>query len=198
MSKRKVTAPSMEERADPQRRGVHPDGIQAGISSSSRAECVDCGASIAKGLPRWGIKYAGNPLTGIGADVIPLYGSHPMVMWCHAGGCGLRYQRASCCSSSSDAARTCHLCSDTPDNDNGDNSNPQIKLLCGGTVKGKKIRQHAFHIQCWKDAIQRASTLDGEDKRSILIDPADIEGWNELNEVEREYVRQCLEPTNLG
>lgn len=192
MAKRKATAPSMEERADPTLRGIHPDGIQADLSPSSRSECIDCGKSIAKGVPRWGIKYAGNPLTGTGAGVLPLYGSHPMVMWCHAGGCGLRYQRPCASSSSScDASRTCHLCSDTPDDDNDDIANSQIKVLCGGKAKGKKIRQHAFHIQCWKDAIQRASSLDDEYKRSILIDPPDIVGWNELSDSEREYVRQC-------
>mmetsp|Transcript_33042 Transcript_33042/g.71507 ORF Transcript_33042/g.71507 Transcript_33042/m.71507 type:complete len:101 (+) Transcript_33042:26-328(+) len=77
MAKRKASVPSMEERADPKLRGVHRDGIQADVSPSSRAECVDCGKPIAKGSARWGIKYGGNPLTGIGAGVMPLYGTHP-------------------------------------------------------------------------------------------------------------------------
>mmetsp|Transcript_29033 Transcript_29033/g.64417 ORF Transcript_29033/g.64417 Transcript_29033/m.64417 type:complete len:202 (+) Transcript_29033:104-709(+) len=196
MAKRKASVPSMEERADPKLRGVHRDGIQADVSPSSRAECIDCGKPIAKGSARWGIKYGGNPLTGIGAGVIPLNGTHPMVMWCHAGGCGLKYQPTCTGDSSSrnstcEAARTCHLCSDSPDDDDESSSTPQIKLLCGGNAKGKKIRRHAFHIQCWKGAINRASTLGDEDKTSIIIDPSDIDGWANLSESEQNYVRRC-------
>ncbi|KAL7547317.1 hypothetical protein ACHAWF_010636 [Thalassiosira exigua] len=149
MSKQKASPPSMTDRADPKLRGVHRAGIQASISPSSWAACVDCARPIAKGEARRGIRYAGNPLAEIRGGVIPLYGSHPMVMWCH-NTCDLlgylRQDQIEGC----DAARTCHVCSDSPDcpepGQQGDRG-PRIKLLCGGRAKGDKIRSHAFHIK---------------------------------------------------
>ena len=185
MPKRKHST-SVADRANPKVRGIHPDAVQAAISPSSRSECVDCGRLIPKGSARWGIKYTGNPLLGV--PVVPLYGSHPMVMWCHPE-CGLKYQRQSNIDEN-DASRTCHLCSDTPELDSDGQQNI-VKFLCGGQAKGKKIRSHAFHIGCWKNAI-RSSTLTDHAKSCILdIDLADIKGWDDLSDIERNVVQSC-------
>lgn len=167
-------------------RGIHKDGIQADRAPSSRAACVACEKVIGKDEPRWGIKYAGNPLK---EPVIPLYGTHPMVMWCHAGGCGLSFVRVS--PDWPEAARVCHLCS-TRAHDKG------LRLLCGGKDKGKKIRHHAFHIRCFVKAIN-ASSVDQEGKDAILVDPTKIDRkaflpgalrWNDLSDAEQELVRR--------
>lgn len=178
--------PSMAERLDPKLRGIHKDAIHAERATSSRAECVDCARLIGKDEPRWGVRYAGNPLS---MPVIPLYGTFPikMYMWCHAG-CGLSFIRLT--KEMPEAARVCHYCSDTPD-DSG------LRLLCGGKPKGTKIRQHAFHVRCWKDAIE-ASGLDEEAKKAILIDPTKIRkrnggiGWGDLTDVEKDFVLSRL------
>lgn len=181
-----------EDRLDPKQRGIHKDAIQAELAPSSRACCVDCGKVIAAGSPRWGIKYGGNPLP---QSVIPLYGTHPMVMWCHAGGCGLAFTRLA--PDLVAAVRTCHYCSDSPDDeDNGG----ALKLLCGGTPnKDGKIRQHAFHIKCWKEAIEK-SKLSDKDKRSILIEPSSIGvksktglAWDEMTKDEQAFVLKSFE-----
>ena len=185
--KPKVLSSIQQDRLNPKVRGIHPDAIQANISPSSRAACVDCGKSIPQGAPRWGIKYGGNPLA---LDVIPLYGTHPMVMYCHAGGCGLSYVKLN--NDLCDAARTCHYCSDAPDE-----TEPPIKLLCGGSPNEQhKIRQHAFHIQCWKDAILK-SELSDDDKKKILIDFKQIGkrrrlAWKDLTEPEQAFVSDCF------
>ena len=174
-----------EERLDSKLRGIHPDAIQANIAPSSRATCVDCGKPIAQGSPRWGIKYGGNPLA---LPVIPLYGQNPMVMYCHAG-CGLSYARAN--SENCAAVRTCHYCTDAPDEEES-----IIKLLCGGNPNRLgKIQQHAFHISCWRDAITKSGLSDG-DKRKILISCKDIGkrrglSWGDLKEAEQAYVMNC-------
>ncbi|GKY97438.1 hypothetical protein MPSEU_000702300 [Mayamaea pseudoterrestris] len=175
------------ERLDPTLRNIHPDAIQANLAPSSRATCVDCGKTIPQGAPRWGIKYGGNPLA---LPVIPLYGSHPMVMYCHAGGCGLSYVRVSEQSHLCEAAKTCHYCSNAPDE-------ALVKLLCGGRPNQQhKIRQHAFHIRCWKDAIEK-SPLNDEDKKQILIDYKEIKkqkgvSWEDLTLAEQAYVADCF------
>ena len=188
--KPKVLSSIQQDRLNPRLRGIHPDAIQANISPSSRAACVDCGKPIPQGAPRWGIKYGGNPLA---LGVIPLYGTHPMVMYCHAGGCGLSYTRLGNKNDLCEAARTCHYCSDAPDE-----TEPPVKLLCGGGPNEQhKIRQHAFHIKCWRDAILK-SDLSDEDKKKIVIDFKEIGkrsslGWKDLTETEHAYVRDCFQ-----
>lgn len=173
-----------DDRCDPKSRGIHEDAIRAEADSpSSRAKCVACNKLIMKHTPRWGIKYAGNPLS---ISIIPLYGNHPMHMWCHAGGCGLNFVRLS--PEMPAAARTCHACEDTP-------STEGLRLLCGGPPnQHNKIRQHAFHIQCWLKSI---SSVDDEDaKKQLLISPTDIGkdnklglAWKDLTEDEQDTMR---------
>lgn len=186
--KPKTLSSIQQDRLNPKLRGIHPDAIQANLAPSSRAACVDCGKSIAQSAPRWGIKYGGNPLA---VDVIPLYGTHPMVMYLHAGGCGLSFVRLE--SDLCEAARTCHYCSDEPDE-----TEPPVKLLCGGAPNQQhKIRQHAFHIRCWREAIIK-SDLDEDAKKTILIDYRDIGkkrglAWKDLTKEEQSYVRDCFQ-----
>jgi hypothetical protein len=157
-----------------------------GIAPTSASTCVDCGRPIHKGEMRWGIKYGGNPLP---LPVVPLYGHMPMVMWCHGpsllsasaststpakgGFCGLAFVRiqdqhadpnseAWIC----DASRTCHICSDAPD-DTIDSSN--LRVLCGGSIGERgKIREHAFHIQCWKACLVKGSANFNHEQRQRL------------------------------
>lgn len=157
---KKKEGTSVEDRCDPASRGVHHDALQFGTAPTSGATCVDCGKIITKGSVRWGVKYAGNPLP---VPVIPLYGSHPMVMWCHAN-CGLTYCKLlpdSACV----AATTCHLCQDKPDLKKDDG----LRLLCGGSNKGRKIRAHAFHLSCWRQAVLRCE--NGSVREAILKQP---------------------------
>jgi hypothetical protein len=150
----------VDDRCDPRVRGIHRDAIRAEAHTpSSHATCVDCKKRIQKGAPRWGIKYAGNPLA---IPVIPLYGCHPMYMWCHAK-CGLAFQRME--PDMHEASKTCHACQDCP-------SKEGLRLLCGGLSKGKKIQQHAFHIQCWLGAMNDVD--DEAAKAQLMVSPSDI------------------------
>jgi hypothetical protein len=121
-------------------------------------------------------------------------------MWCHAG-CGLLafidMKAASSTDTLSAAARTCHACEDAP-------SSVGLRLLCGGSSKGNKIRQHAFHLECWKKAIMEgcAAPDDEECRKALLLDikPQDIVGrstahgigWNNLTEEQQNYVLETL------
>jgi len=171
----------IDDRIDPKSRGIHPDAIRVGVAPTSRATCVDCGKKIIENTARSGIKYAGNPIDG----VIPLYGSHPMVMWCHPG-CGLAFSRLQ--DLKSEAARTCHLCQDTPDD------KQQLRLRCGGGMKGKKILHHSFHIACVSKIIVQAENLSKEQKQEILVKVESIGNkhglsWRDLTEDEKEFCR---------
>ena len=104
--------PIHAQRNEPKHRGIHKDAIQAGKAPTGASTCIACDRKIEGNHPRWGIKYAGNPLS---IPVLPLYGSHPMVQWCHAGGCGLTFLRYKDLASEAPAARTCHACQDTSD-----------------------------------------------------------------------------------
>jgi len=185
--------PSHGLRNDPEIRGIHKDAIQAGIAPSRASACVACGNKIDKHAARWGLKYAGNPLS---IPVLPLYGSHSMVQWCHAGGCGLAFIRYSDMASLSPAARTCHACQDSPDKCCDENKN-EIRLLCGGTQKGQKIRHHVFHISCWIRSIQEG--CDASLHSQLIVKPEEIVhtrrmkklgglSWNDLTLEEREFV----------
>jgi hypothetical protein len=182
----------VNDRCDPKSRGIHDDAIRVDVSSpSSRATCVDCNKTILKGHPRWGIKYAGNPLP---IAVIPLYGSHPMTLWCHAGGCGLGFLRIS--PEMPPAGRTCHACQDTP-------STEGLRLLCGGPPnKQGKIRQHAFHLHCWLKAIVD-NVEDETAKGELLVSPTEIGAackiglsWADLTENEQQLVQQAWNESN--
>jgi len=199
--KRSGKAASHSERTDPKHRGIHSDALQTGRAPTSAASCVACDTSIPKGSARWGLKYAGNPLL---VPVLPLYGSHPMVQWCHGGNCcGLAFRRFADMNDDPPAARTCHACQDAPDDANDDNTHQSIRLLCGGVPKGKKIRHHVFHISCWLRAIAKDSYLENE----LTVDPRDIGktttklrtlgglSWDDLTPSEREFVlREFGEP----
>ena len=107
------------------------------------------------------------------------------VMWCHTGGCGLSFTRLK--SDLPPAARTCHYCTDVPDHDG-------LRLHCGGSTKGMKIRRHAFHVACWKDAI-RKSNLDDVARRAILVHPREFLShcglsFDAISPEEQEYVLQ--------
>lgn len=187
-----IQARIQEIRNDPKERGVHKDAIQAGIAPSRASACVACDNKIDKHGARWGIKYAGNPLS---IPVLPLYGSHPMVQWCHAGGCGLAFTRYSDMTTLSPAARTCHACQDAPDKDL-----KGIRLLCGAPQKGQKIRHHVFHIACWIRSIQEGS--DPSIHAQLIVKPEDIGAhirkqkklgglsWDDLTLDERDFVSE--------
>lgn len=72
---------------------------------------------------------------------------------------------------------TCHACEDTP-SDAG-----EVRLLCGGSRKGKNIRSHPFHVKCWKQAMIH-------DK--LLVDQDTIDGWDGLAEEEQKSVTEQL------
>jgi hypothetical protein len=169
----------VRDRLNPALRGIHPDAIQVGIAPTSASTCVDCGRPIHKGEVRWGIKYGGNPLP---VPVVPLYGHMPMIMWCHGpsstpaakgGFCGLAYVRIQDQHSDPtseawicDASRTCHICSDSPDDTS---SNNNLRVLCGGSIGERgKIREHAFHIQCWKSCLIKGSQSFNPEQRQLL------------------------------
>ena len=184
------------QRLDPHYRGIHSDAIQAGYAPTSGSTCVDCHQRIVKGDIRWGIKYGGNPLP---LPVLPLYGTHPMVLWCHAN-CGrtfyVRRRRSSYRDNdshndndynhntelepsylSSAAARTCHACSDVPDVDDPSSEGSwMVKLWCGGLPGERgKIRSHAFHVSCWKQSIERSLSLDDDGKHQLLcVHPSEL------------------------
>jgi hypothetical protein len=110
-SKKKLKTEDIHtQRNDPDHRGIHEDAIRVGRAPTSASTCVACDKRIEKDSPRWGLKYGGNPLT---IPVLPLYGSNPMVLWCHPA-CGLSYVRYSDLPSEAAAARTCHACQDSP------------------------------------------------------------------------------------
>ena len=157
---KKTSIPSNSQaRLDPSERGIHEDAIQAGRAPTSASTCIACRKSIQRGSPRWGIKYAGNPLPQ--EAVIPLYGSHPMAMWCHAGKCGLELVRITPPQMmDTPATATCHACQDQPSSG--------IRMLCGGPNKGRKIQSHAFHVACWIRSIQEASKTDIECQTVLL------------------------------
>jgi len=181
------------ERTEPRHRGIHTDAIVAGRAPTSASSCVACRNKILKHDPRWGLKYAGNPL---GIPVVPLYGSHPMVMWLccspnhnsnnsnnNNGGCGLAYARYTDMASEAPAVRTCHACQDSPDDtttttttavDDSHSSRNNVRLLCGAPPKGPKIRRHVFHISCWIRSIQQSSSDDPSICESLLVDPSII------------------------
>lgn len=185
---------------DPNHRGIHEDAIAAGRAPNSAAACVACGQKIKKGHCRWGIKYAGNPLP---IAAIPLYGSHPMFMWCHGGnGCGLAFARYGDMTSEPPAARTCHACQDAPDEvaatrdvsvssadpaaiataaaarvAGGQIDRKNIRLICGGPPKGCKIRHHVFHISCWIRCVRKSCGGNDADPsllRQLLLKPQDL------------------------
>ena len=207
-------AQHQQQRIDPRHRGIHDDAIQAGKAPTGAASCVACDKRIDKNQPRWGIKYAGNPLPAT-IPVIPLYGSHPMVMWCHGGSgcCGLAFVRYRDMESEAPAVRTCHACQDAPDEhetSNTDNKHNSIRLLCGGSPKGRKIRHHVFHISCWIRSIQKSAAIALHEK--LLVKPQDITSvppktknqkqafrglsWVDLTQNERELV--CEEFRRMG
>jgi hypothetical protein len=185
-------AGASRDRLYPKLRGVHPNAVQAGIAPTSASTCVDCGRAIPKGQMRWGIRYGGNPLP---LPVVPLYGHMPMVMWCHGptssstntttstkattGGafCGVALVRLE--EKHSDpasegwlcaAARTCHVCSDGPDAaKDSATCGSNLRVLCGGRMGERgKLREHAFHIQCWKDCLVKGSAnFNREDKQAL-------------------------------
>jgi hypothetical protein len=174
----------VRDRLNPTLRGVHEDAIQVGIAPTSASTCVDCGRPIHKGEMRWGIKYGGNPLP---LPVVPLYGHMPMVMWCHGpsssstlakgGFCGLALVRIQDHHSDStseawvcDASRTCHICSDAPDDDTSSSiDGNHLRVLCGGSIGERgKIREHAFHIQCWKSCLIKGSANFNHEQRQLL------------------------------
>ena len=186
-----IQARIQEIRNDPKQRGIHKDAIQAGIAPSGASACVACYNKIDKHGARWGIKYAGNPLS---IPVLPLYGSLPMVQWCHAGVCGLAFTRYSDMADLSPAARTCHACQDAPDTDGN-----AIRLLCGASQTGQKIRHHVFHIACWIRSIQEGS--DASIHAQLIVKPEDIVhiqkqkklgglSWDDLTLDERDYVSE--------
>jgi hypothetical protein len=166
---------AQQQRLEPKHRGIHEDAIQTGTAPTSASACVACDKRIEKHHPRWGIKYAGNLLP---IPVVPLYGSHPMVMWCHAdGGCGLAFVRYRDMDSEAPAVRTCHACQDTPSEHSNSNTNQRnIRLLCGGSPKGQKIRHHVFHISCWIRSIQKSDdpSLHRKLLVKLLVKPQDI------------------------
>lgn len=198
-------------RCDPSKRGIHPDALVFESSSvSGRAVCVSCGNKINKGCPRWGIKYAGNPLPR-NENAIPLYGSHPMYMYlhfrpdqCRGGGgggggrtgaspCGLAFYRLA--ASDSDARRTCHACTDVP------GTVGELRLLCGGPPDERgKVRSHPFHISCWCKAVLKggggggasvalrdigSSKCKNNDNNNMITGGL---GWNNLTATERALV----------
>jgi hypothetical protein len=179
--KRAVEQGNLDPRVDPKIRGVVSGALKSEKAVSGRAACVDCGKLIAKGDFRVGIKYAGNPVS---EPVIPLYGTYPvpMYMWFHGGGCGLAYyilQEDDC-----PAKRTCHACQDTP------GEVGELRLLCGGGKKGKKVQSHPFHFKCWKAAL-----VDKE----LMVDPQQIGRhkrrglrWEDLTPSEQELVKKEL------
>lgn len=188
------------QRANPKQRGIHRDAIQAGVAPTSASTCIACDQKIERHAARWGIKYAGNPLN---IPVLPLYGSHPMVQWCHAGGCGLAFVRFNETISQSPAARTCHACQDAPDESTTEKD--PLRLLCGAPSKGKKIRHHVFHISCWIRCIQEG--CDSSLHPQLLVKPEVIVqtkkqkklgglSWDDLTTREQELVRKHFH--NLG
>jgi len=195
--KAQANHPIHAQRNEPKHRGIHKDAIQAGRAPTGASTCIACDRKIEGNHPRWGIKYAGNPLS---IPVLPLYGSHPMVQWCHAGGCGLAFLRYKDLASEAPAARTCHACQDTPDKATTKNS---VRLLCGASPKGKKIRHHVFHISCWIKSIQNSSD-DVTALSSLLVRPEDIVtkkqqrglSWADLTQEERKFV--CNEFQRMG
>jgi len=182
--KKKKETYELSSRCNPKQRGIHPNAIQAGRAPTSAASCVDCGKTILKGDPRWGIQYAGNPLPS--EPVLPLYGSHPMYLWNHAH-CGLAYTVLT--SEQGEATRTCHACEDVP------SAPGSLRLLCGGSAKGNKIRHHAFHIACWKRAMQAAP--DDDSRKALLVGPDQIGisserglSWKDLSVEQKELARK--------
>jgi hypothetical protein len=150
-------------------------------------------SEILKDTPHWGIKYAGNPLP---IPVIPLYGSHPMYLWCHSGGCGLAFIRM--VENDDKAAQTCHACQDTP--------STGLRLLCGGAPNAQnKIRQHAFHMKCWLRAMNHVT--DKNARKRLVISPREIGNktsshdgtlsWNDLTEDEQSMVQETWNEYNL-
>jgi hypothetical protein len=193
-SKKKLKTEDIHtQRNDPDHRGIHEDAIRVGRAPTSASTCVACDKRIEKDSPRWGLKYGGNPLT---IPVLPLYGSNPMVLWCHPA-CGLSYVRYSDLPSEAAAARTCHACQDSPDHGE-DDSKSTIRLLCGGPPKQRKIRQHAFHISCWIRAIQISDSSLAE---KLMVKPEDIGkvktkkknnglSWDDLSPKEHQQVQE--------
>lgn len=216
--KRKVNSPvpppkklsyaeAMQRNVDTIHRGIHPDAIQvfggAATKAGQRATCIACDKRIEKGSARWGMKYAGRPLP---IPVIPMHRPEPrVVLWCHPGGCGLNYVRYSDLPKIP-AARTCHACQDSPDNDM---KNRPIRLLCGGPPSDKvPVRHHAFHISCWRKAIlspgeELAKTLDvsplviGEktltQRRKIGNEAGKALTWKDLTRAEQAQVQREFE-----
>jgi hypothetical protein len=182
----KKRSKQQEDRLIPSARGIHKDAIQAGRAPTSTSSCVDCGKKIPAKSPRWGLKFAGSPLS---EPIIPLYGSKPMTMWCHAG-CGhLAFVELT--EDMTAAARTCHACQDEPEASG-------LRLVCGGSKKGTKVRQHAFHIGCWKKAIVEGSP-DEECKTALLAWTPESVGkqrhglsWDDLTDEQKNQVHSAL------
>jgi hypothetical protein len=164
---------ALDPRVDPAVRGIHRDAILSERSMSGRATCVDCSQLIPKGVWRWGVQYAGNPVS---EPVLPLYGSHLMYLWLHAGGCGLSYYVLT--EDDCPALRTCHACEDTA------GGVGELRLFCGGRPKEKKMRGHPFHIKCWK--------ISMTNNEEWIVDPFLISGWDDLSESDQALVRVQL------
>ena len=181
MPKRKRSA-SIAARRDPKSRGVHKDALTLEVAKSGRATCGTCNQLIAQGSLRWGLKYAGNPLPE--EEVVPLYGSHPMYMWFHEG-CGFSLSRHSQLQSAHphwDAALTCHLCG-KKENDSGD-----LRLRCGGRVKGKKVMFHNFHVACALCCFDNS----GHGRPAALDGAQLLQTVEDLTEEEEEKMRALL------
>mmetsp|Transcript_13282 Transcript_13282/g.15137 ORF Transcript_13282/g.15137 Transcript_13282/m.15137 type:complete len:210 (+) Transcript_13282:315-944(+) len=141
----------MEDRRDPEKRGIHPDAVCIERARSNRSKCNACWKKIEKDEVRWGLKYAGNPI--IGEEVIPLYGSHPMYLYFHAH-CGFAFDRLSLLQEEHQtwfAAQTCHLCGKIEEDGS---KSFDIRLRCGGgrlrypAKSEEKILFHRFHVKC--------------------------------------------------
>ena len=180
LSKQSKHAKTLEDnfdRQDPKIRGIHHDAIQVGTAPTGASACVACKKKIEKNSVRWGVKYAGNPLP---IPVVPLYGSHPMVMWCHKS-CGLAYVRFSDLPAIS-SARTCHACQNEPDNDE-----EGIRILCGGSAKQQKIQHHAFHIPCVLKVLNWG--MVPQDIQCVSKSLKNALSWDDLTNDEKEKVK---------
>jgi hypothetical protein len=175
-------------RRDPSARGRHADALVSCAAPTSRSTCCACGRGIAQGAPRWGLKYAGGPLTQ--EHVVPLYGTHPMWSWFHHE-CGFAFERRSELLSRNPewrAAATCHLCGTDCDRDP-----EELRVRCGGKAparRGDKVVHHAFHVACARVAL-------GEEAlpRARLVGAQPIYGglgWTQLTSAEQQLVLRAL------
>lgn len=94
-----------------------------------------------------------------------------------------------------EASRTCHACQDTPSTDG-------LRLLCGGSTNQQgKIRQHAFHIECWLRAMIHVN--DESARNELVIAPSDIVSrngglsWSDLTADEQAMVQEAWNEYNV-